>query len=108
MKMDLSSPTSITHFLLTFVVPYNSTSLCMSKIFSSRVTNFSTLSISKAYLSQCFNMKDLGILKYLLGIEVGQIPSGLFLCQRKYTLDIILETGLLGAKPATFPIEHNP
>lgn len=42
--------------LLTFVVPYNSTSLCMSYIFSSRVTNFSTLSISKAYLSQCFNM----------------------------------------------------
>ncbi|KAL6565862.1 hypothetical protein OROHE_004917 [Orobanche hederae] len=61
----------------------------------------------KAYLSDCFRMKDLGPLKYFLGIEVARSTSGLFLCQRKYTLDIITEAGLLGAKPATFPIEQN-
>ncbi|XP_057521602.1 uncharacterized mitochondrial protein AtMg00810-like [Amaranthus tricolor] len=65
------------------------------------------LTLFKAYLSDCFKMKDLGGLKYFLGIEVAHSSSGLFLCQRKYTLDIISETGLLGAKPVGFPIEQN-
>ncbi|XP_057526256.1 uncharacterized mitochondrial protein AtMg00810-like [Amaranthus tricolor] len=52
-------------------------------------------------------MKDLGPLKYFLGIEVARSSAGLFLCQRKYTLDVISETGLLGAKPSGFPIEQN-
>ncbi|RVW97533.1 Retrovirus-related Pol polyprotein from transposon RE2 [Vitis vinifera] len=53
----------------------------------------------KAYLNDCFKMKDLGVLKYFLGIEVARSSTGLFLCQRKYTLDIVSEAGLLGAKP---------
>ncbi|KAH7538135.1 hypothetical protein FEM48_Zijuj03G0166900 [Ziziphus jujuba var. spinosa] len=61
----------------------------------------------KAYLSDCFKMKDLGALKYFLGIEVARSSAGLFLCQRKYTLDIVSEAGLLGAKPCGFPIEQN-
>ncbi|KAH7545427.1 hypothetical protein FEM48_Zijuj01G0092700 [Ziziphus jujuba var. spinosa] len=61
----------------------------------------------KAYLSDCFKMKDLGALKYFLGIEVARSSAGLFLCQCKYTLDIVSEAGLLGAKPCGFPIEQN-
>ena len=61
----------------------------------------------KAYLSSCFHMKDLGELKYFLGIEVARNASGIYLCQRKYALDIITETGQLGAKPAHFPLEQN-
>ena len=61
----------------------------------------------KAYLSDCFHMKDLGNLKYFLGIEVARSASGIFLCQRKYTLDILSETGLLGSKPIGSPIEQN-
>nr|KYP66022.1 Retrovirus-related Pol polyprotein from transposon TNT 1-94 [Cajanus cajan] len=61
----------------------------------------------KAYLNECFHMKDLGKLKYFLGIEVARNPTGIFLCQRKYTLDIISEAGLLGAKPAGTPLEQN-
>ncbi|CAH9096264.1 unnamed protein product, partial [Cuscuta epithymum] len=66
-----------------------------------------TINSFKVYLNDCFHMKDLGRLKYFLGIEVARSPFGLFLTQRKYALDIITETGLLGAKPATFPIEPN-
>ena len=66
-----------------------------------------TLCTFKAYLSDCFKMKDLGPLKYFLGIEVARSSAGLFLCQRKYTLDIIYEAGLLGAKPSGFPIPQN-
>ncbi|XP_019190136.1 PREDICTED: uncharacterized protein LOC109184576 [Ipomoea nil] len=61
----------------------------------------------KAYLSDCFHMKDLGTLKYFLGIEVARSASVLFLCQRKYTLDIISKAGLLGAKPVSVPIKQN-
>lgn len=61
----------------------------------------------KAYMSTCFHMKDLGTLKYFLGIEIARHPDGLFLSQRKYALDILSESGLLGAKPCDFPIEPN-
>ncbi|XP_019053102.1 PREDICTED: uncharacterized protein LOC109114617 [Nelumbo nucifera] len=52
-------------------------------------------------------MKDLGVLKYVLGIEVTRRSLGTFICQRKYALDIITESGLLGSKPAPFPITQN-
>jgi len=52
-------------------------------------------------------MKDLRKLKYFLGVEVAWGPERIFLCQRKYALDIISETGLLGAKPANIPMEQN-
>lgn len=61
----------------------------------------------KDYLSSRFHMKDLGALKYFLGIEVARNSEGIYLCQRKYALDIIQEVGLLGAKPARFPLEQN-
>ncbi|GJT38133.1 retrovirus-related pol polyprotein from transposon RE2 [Tanacetum coccineum] len=57
----------------------------------------------KTNLSNCFHMKDLENLKYFLAIEVACANEGIFLCQRKYALDIISEVGLLGAKPAKIP-----
>jgi len=48
----------------------------------------------------------LGPLKYFLGIEVARAPTGIFLCQHKYTLDILTETGMLASKPSSFPMEQ--
>ena len=61
----------------------------------------------KAYSLYCFKPKDLGILKYFLGIEVVRSQEGLFMCQCKYALHILTEIGMLGAKPASFPMEQN-
>ena len=61
----------------------------------------------KDHLHRCFHMKDLGVLKYFLGIEVARANEGIYLSQRKYALDIVSECGLLGAKPADTPIEQN-
>lgn len=65
-----------------------------------------TITLFKNYLSSCFHMKDLGSLRYFLGIEIARNETGIFLSQRKYTLDILSETGLLAAKPMHFPMEQ--
>ena len=44
------------------------------------------------YLSREFEMKDLGALKYFLGIEVSRSKRGIFMYQRKYALDLLHET----------------
>ena len=61
----------------------------------------------KENLFKEFEMKDLGDLKYFLGIEVLRSPRGIFLRQKKYILDILAETGLLEYKPADTPIMVN-
>lgn len=54
-----------------------------------------------------FEMKDLGTLKYFLGIEVLRSKQGIFINQKKYTLDLLTETGMLDCKPAATPIAMN-
>jgi len=61
----------------------------------------------KENLSKEFEVKDLGQLKYFLGIEVARSPKGIVLSQRKYVLDLLNETGMLGCRPASTPMDPN-
>ena len=61
----------------------------------------------KARLNSYFRIKDIGPLKYFLGIEVAHGLHGFFLSQGKYALKIVDESGMLGSKPVTFPMEEN-
>lgn len=61
----------------------------------------------KKGLAKDFEIKDLGALKYFLGMEFARSKEGIFVTQRKYTLDLLKETGLLGCKAAKTPIEPN-
>jgi len=65
------------------------------------------ISSLQQYLASNFDMKQLGDLKYFLGIEVARSKHGIFLSQRKYVLDLLTETGMLGCKPIETPIEQN-
>ncbi|WVZ55593.1 hypothetical protein U9M48_006233 [Paspalum notatum var. saurae] len=46
----------------------------------------------KKNLSKEFEVKDLGQLRYFLGIEIARSPKGIVLSQRKYVLDLLNET----------------
>nr|XP_018627013.1 uncharacterized mitochondrial protein AtMg00810-like [Nicotiana tomentosiformis] len=52
-------------------------------------------------------MKDLGELKFFLGIEFSRSQEGIVMCQRKYALELVSELGLAGAKPTATPLEFN-
>jgi len=56
------------------------------------------------HLASEFDMKQLGDLKYFLGIEVARSKHDIFLSQRKYVLDLLAETKMLECKPIDTPI----
>ncbi|KAL4021295.1 hypothetical protein IC575_020089 [Cucumis melo] len=60
----------------------------------------SGISSLKTFLQGHFHTKDMGQLKYFLGIEVMRSKKCIYLSQRKYVLDMLSETEKLGAKPS--------
>ncbi|XP_048501643.1 uncharacterized mitochondrial protein AtMg00810-like [Beta vulgaris subsp. vulgaris] len=62
---------------------------------------------TKALLSSHFQMKDLGILRYFLGIEVDHCNSGIFLSQKKYIQDLLKEYGMMNCKPVRLPMDSH-
>ena len=61
----------------------------------------------KAFMHSKFHTRDLGELKYFLGIEVSRSKKGMFLSQRKYVLDLLEETSKVEAKSCTTPMVPN-
>ena len=62
------------------------------------------ISSLKSFLQDQFHIKDLGMLKYFLGVEVMRSKHGIFLSQRKYMLDLLSKTGKLATKPFQSPM----
>ncbi|XP_043807299.1 uncharacterized mitochondrial protein AtMg00810-like [Manihot esculenta] len=59
------------------------------------------ISSLKNYEHASFHTKDLGQLKYFLGIETLRSKSGIFLSQRKYAIALLVKTEKMGAKPCS-------
>ncbi|KAG8503082.1 hypothetical protein CXB51_000899 [Gossypium anomalum] len=66
--------------------------------------NFDEIARVKAFLDFTFRIKDLGDLKYFLGLEVARSSAGIHLCQRKYALDILSDFSFLACKPVKTPM----
>lgn len=59
----------------------------------------------KAFLHTQLKLKDLGDLKFFLGLEIAKSSRGIVLSQRHYTLQILADTGFLGSKPVSTPMD---
>nr|CAN65095.1 hypothetical protein VITISV_011639 [Vitis vinifera] len=62
------------------------------------------IDLLKKLLTKEFEIKDLGNLKYFLGMEIARSKKGIAVSQCKYVLDLLNETGMLGCKPAETPM----
>nr|XP_016482448.1 PREDICTED: uncharacterized mitochondrial protein AtMg00810-like [Nicotiana tabacum] len=70
-------------------------------------TNPNQLNEIRNDLQTRVKLKDLGELKFFLGIEFDRSKEGIVMNQRKYAVELIFESGLGGAKPAGTPLEMN-
>ncbi|KAL3512095.1 hypothetical protein ACH5RR_024812 [Cinchona calisaya] len=61
----------------------------------------------KSFLAKEFEIKDLGNLKYFLGMEIARSKREISISQRKYVLDLLKEIGMLGCKPADTFMDPN-
>ena len=61
----------------------------------------------KHFLGRQFEMKDIGLLNYFVGLEVCSSTDGYYLTQAKYTSDLISRASITDSKIVNTPIEYN-
>ena len=61
----------------------------------------------KKKLAAEFEMKDLGMMYYFLGLEVWKYPDEIFLNQGKYAVEILKRFGMIDCKSMTTPMKTN-
>lgn len=59
--------------------------------------------IVKDELQKEFDMKDLGLLHYFLGLHITYLPDGLFISQSKYAQDVIDKDGMTDCNTSLTP-----
>ncbi|XP_057444683.1 secreted RxLR effector protein 161-like [Lotus japonicus] len=61
----------------------------------------------KEDMMKTFEMTDLGLMSYFLGIEVSQRNDGLFISQKKYTEGLLKKFKMYDCKPVSTPLVIN-
>ena len=61
----------------------------------------------KRELAAKFEMKDLGMMHYFLGMEVWQSVDGIFLGQGKYAVEILKRFGMMDCNIMATPMASN-
>ncbi|XP_024006448.1 uncharacterized protein LOC112082958 [Eutrema salsugineum] len=61
----------------------------------------------KSDLQAAFRLCDLGPLKYFLGLEIARSSKGISVCQQKYILELLDNSGLLASKPSNVLMDPN-
>lgn len=55
-------------------------------------------------MKQEFEMTDLGLVKYFLGIEVNQLKYVIFINQTRYALEVLKKFRMINCRATTTPI----
>ncbi|KAL2250063.1 UNVERIFIED_CONTAM: Retrovirus-related Pol polyprotein from transposon RE2 [Sesamum indicum] len=58
----------------------------------------------KQYLDRLFTIKDLGTARFFLDLEIARSNEGITVTQTKYIRDIVIDAGLMQAKPTSTPL----
>nr|XP_048320128.1 secreted RxLR effector protein 161-like [Ziziphus jujuba var. spinosa] len=58
-------------------------------------------------MQKVFEMSDLGVMNYSLGIEIYQFSHGMFLSQKKYTVELLKKFDMEKCNPVDTPIVYN-
>ncbi|GKE63084.1 retrovirus-related pol polyprotein from transposon TNT 1-94 [Tanacetum coccineum] len=53
-----------------------------------------------------FDMSDMGLVSYFLGMEINRLPNGVHISQRKYASDMLKKFKMFLCKPVTSPLVY--
>lgn len=97
-KADYSLFTKVTPFIITLTLVFVDDLL----LAGSSIDKNNDL---RSILSYNFHMKDLGELRYFLGLEVHSSTAGFFFSQKKYVLNLFKEYHTSDVTPSNLPME---
>lgn len=69
--------------------------------------NHQEISKTIEFLSSHFHMKELGKIRYFLGLEIDQTEAGIFVSQAKYIQDILKEYGIYKLRSLKLPLDSH-
>lgn len=91
----------------SFFIKYTAGKCCIILVYVDNLLvnrdDETTILAMKVHIHKAFTIKDLGKLRYFLGIEIGRGVKGTLINQRKYCLDIIKDVGMEHCSPVGFP-----
>ncbi|KAL0346303.1 UNVERIFIED_CONTAM: Retrovirus-related Pol polyprotein from transposon RE1 [Sesamum radiatum] len=77
---------------------------CLFSKYSTAGNSENQIQEVKTYLNDQFSIKDLGVAKYFLGLEIARSLQGIAVTKTKYITDLIQDAGITHAKTTTTPL----
>ena len=69
--------------------------------------NVEHIAQTKASLQSEFEMTDMGLLHFFLGLEIWQDQSGIFISQKRYVQELLQVFDMQDCRPISTPMDPN-